>query len=42
METQFFSVDGLAASVPIDTILRRGSEVMIAYEMNDEEIPAGI
>jgi sulfite oxidase len=36
----FISADGLHASVPIDRVLRRQSEVLLAYEMNGDPLPA--
>lgn len=37
---QFESEDGMTASVPVDVILNRRSQALLAYEMNDEEVPA--
>ena len=36
---QFESVDGMTASVPVDTILGRRSQALLAFEMNEEELP---
>lgn len=36
----FTAVDGLTASVPVERVLSRRSEVLLAWEMNDEPIPA--
>ena len=35
----FESEDGMAASVPIDVVLNRRSQVLLAFEMNEEELP---
>merc|ERR1711916_126753 len=37
---QFSAADGMTASVPVDVVLGRKSEVLLAFEMNDEELPA--
>ena len=36
---QFESVDGMTASVPVDAILGRRSQALLAFEMNEEELP---
>lgn len=36
---QFESMDGMKASVPVDAILSRRSQAMLAFEMNGEELP---
>lgn len=36
---QFESEDGMTASVPIDVVLNRRSQVLLAFEMNEEELP---
>jgi len=37
---QFSSIDGLTASVPIDRVMSRRSEVLLAWQMNGEPLPA--
>ena len=36
---QFLAIDGLAASIPIETALNPYGDVLIAYEMNGEDLP---
>lgn len=36
---QFESVDGMKASVPVDTVLGRRSQALLAFEMNEKELP---